>query len=91
VSAKLNKRVTLHQGRVFTMVTENITLANGETVDIDILRHPGAAAMVPLFDRETVVLIRQYRHAVGGYIWEIPAGTLDPKESPPCLCKKRTD
>lgn len=70
------------------MVTENITLTNGEIVDIDILRHPGAAAMVPLLDRETVVLIRQYRHAVGGYIWEIPAGTLAPEESP-LVCAKR--
>ncbi len=88
MNASVNKCVTLHQGRVFTMVTENITLSNGVTVDIDILRHPGAAAIVPLFEKDTVVLIRQYRHAVGGNIWEIPAGTLEPEESP-LVCAKR--
>ncbi len=88
MSAKVNKSVTVHQGRVFTMVTENITLSNGETIDIDILHHPGAAAIVPLFDKDTVILIRQYRHAVRDYIWEIPAGTLDSDEAP-LACAKR--
>ncbi|MCP4111154.1 MAG: NUDIX hydrolase [Desulfobacteraceae bacterium] len=46
------------------MTTENITLSNGVTVDIDILRHPGASAIVPLSEKNTVILIRQYRHAV---------------------------
>lgn len=88
MSVKVNTRVTRHQGRVFTLLTENITLENGVTVDIDLIRHPGAAAIVPFYDKETVILIRQYRHAVGGYIWEIPAGTLDPSESP-ISCAKR--
>ncbi|MCP4112487.1 MAG: NUDIX hydrolase [Desulfobacteraceae bacterium] len=70
------------------MTTENITLSNGVTVDIDILRHPGASAIVPLSEKNTVILIRQYRHAVGDYIWEIPAGTLNPGELP-IACAKR--
>ena len=49
-------------------------------VDIDILKHPGAAAIVAVTDKNEVVLIRQYRHAIGGFIWEIPAGTLDQAE-----------
>ena len=60
--------------------TENITLPNGVTLDMEIIRHPGAAAIVPLMDDHTVLLLKQYRHAVGGFIWEIPAGTLDPGE-----------
>lgn len=89
MTAKVNHREPLHRGRIFAMDRENVSLENGVTVDMDIIRHPGASAIVPLIDSgRSVVLIRQYRHAVGGYIWEIPAGTLDPKESP-LDCAKR--
>lgn len=88
MTATVNRREPLHRGRVFEMVRENVTLENGVTIDMDIIRHPGASAMVPLTDDGKVVLIRQYRHAVGGYIWEIPAGTLDPDESP-LACARR--
>jgi ADP-ribose pyrophosphatase len=73
---------------VFDILSENITLPNGVTTDIDILRHPGAAAIVPMADDGTLVWLRQYRHAAGGYIWEIPAGTLDPGEDP-LACARR--
>jgi ADP-ribose pyrophosphatase len=67
---------------VFRLIQEEVTLPNGLTKKLDVIRHPGAAAMVPVLDDGRVVLIRQYRHAVGGIIWEIPAGTLGPEESP---------
>ena len=57
-------------------------LPNGMTVDLEIVRHPGAAAVVPLKDDGTVILIRQFRHAAGGFIYEIPAGKLHPGEDP---------
>ena len=82
MSARINRRVTLHEGRVFRLVRENITLENGVTVDLDVIRHPGASAIVPLTEKGTLLMIRQYRHAVGKFIWEIPAGTLDPGEAP---------
>lgn len=88
MSAKVNTRVTAYQGRVFKLVTENITLANGISLDMDIIRHPGAAAIIPFIRSDTVLLIKQYRHAVGGYIWEIPAGTLDMGETA-IACAKR--
>lgn len=88
MTAKINKTVQLHQGRVFSIFTENITLSNGTTIDMEIVRHPGAAAIVPLTERDTVLLIEQYRHAVGGFIWEIPAGTRDGDE-PYDMCAKR--
>ena len=78
----VNGRERLYRGRVFEMFRENVTLDNGVVADLDLIRHPGAAAMVPMPDPETVILVRQYRHAVGGYIWEIPAGTLEPGEDP---------
>ena len=61
---------------------ETVTLPNGATVDLEIIRHPGAVAVVPLKDDGTVLLIRQYRHAAGGYMYEVPAGKLDPGEAP---------
>jgi ADP-ribose pyrophosphatase len=75
-----NRATLIRKGRVFDLYTENITLPNGVNIDMEIIRHPGAAAIVPLMDDHTVLLLKQYRHAVGGYIWEIPAGTLNPTE-----------
>jgi ADP-ribose pyrophosphatase len=78
----VHERNPIHRGRVFEMVQERVTLENGVTTELDVIRHPGASAMIPMPDPETVILLRQYRHAVGGYIWEIPAGTLEPGEDP---------
>lgn len=80
--ANVNSQVTLHRGRVFKLVSENYTLANETTSDMDFIQHPGAAAMVPMLNLTDVILIKQYRHAIREFIWEIPAGTLDPEESP---------
>ena len=88
MSAAINSQSILHQGRVFNLVSENYTLDNGVTSDMDFIQHPGAAAMVPMLNKKEVVLIKQYRHAIREFIWEIPAGTLDPQESP-INCAKR--
>lgn len=72
----------IYAGRVVNLRLETVTLPNGATVEMELIRHPGAAAVVPMKDDGTVLLIRQYRHAVGGYILEIPAGKLDPGEDP---------
>lgn len=82
------KRTSLHRGRVGDFGIETVTLPNGAVVDLEILRHPGAAAVVPLHDDGSVTLIRQHRHAAGGLIWEIPAGKLDPGEDP-AACARR--
>lgn len=81
MAAKINNRRTIHRGRVFSLVTENVTLNTGVTTDIEYIQHPGATAIIPMLDRTQVILIKQYRHALGRDIWEIPAGTLDPQES----------
>jgi ADP-ribose pyrophosphatase len=88
MSATVHHRKRIHRGRVFSLFRENVTLENGVTVDMDLIRHPGASAVVPVTPAKQVVMIRQYRHALGGYIWEIPAGTLDPEEAP-LECAKR--
>ncbi|WP_420111025.1 NUDIX domain-containing protein [Pseudactinotalea sp.] len=67
----------LHAGRVFDLVTEDVDLGDGGTVTREFLKHPGAVAIVALDEQERVLLIRQYRHPVRAYLWEVPAGLLD--------------
>ena len=78
----------VQRGAQFELLTENVELPNGRRVDYDLVRHPGAAAVVPFLDEDRIMLIRQYRFATGGDIFEIPAGKLDPGESPE-QCAKR--
>ena len=61
---------------------ERVTLPNGRELELDIVHHPGAAAVVPFTRPDEVALIRQYRHAAGGTILEVPAGKLDAGEAP---------
>lgn len=82
MSVKVHNIRNLHKGRVFDLVIERVALPNGVVTDLEIIRHPGASAMVPILDDGSVVLIRQYRHAAGSFLWEIPAGTLEPGEDP---------
>jgi 8-oxo-dGTP pyrophosphatase MutT (NUDIX family) len=88
MTAKVNDRQIVHRGRVFNLIRENVTLDNGATTDLDFVEHPGATAIVPFLNASRVILLKQYRHALKDYIWEIPAGTLDPDESP-LNCAKR--
>ena len=81
MSAKINTRNTVHQGKVYSLIRENVTLDNGVTTDVEFIEHPGATAIIPLLNETRVVLLKQYRHALRKYIWEIPAGTRDPRES----------
>ncbi len=77
---KINNHRIIYEGKVFKLVRENVTLENGTTTDVEFIEHPGAAAIVPFLDDHRILLLKQYRHALKQYIWEIPAGTLDPKE-----------
>lgn len=72
----------IYTGKVVTLNVDTVQLPNGVTIDLETIRHPGAAAVVPIKDDGTVVLIRQFRHAAGGFIYEIPAGKLSPGEEP---------
>ena len=72
----------IYKGTVVTLNVDTVRLPNGHTIDLEVIRHPGASAVVPLKQDGTVVLIRQFRHAADGFIYEIPAGKLHPKEDP---------
>ncbi len=72
----------VYKGRIFNFVTEDLTLPNGRNAEIAFIRHPGSIAVVPLLEDHSVVMELQYRHPVGEYLLEIPAGTMEPGESP---------
>jgi ADP-ribose pyrophosphatase len=72
----------VYSGRVVGLSVERVRLPDGTPCELEIVRHPGAAAIVPVDGEGQVVLVRQYRHATGGELLEVPAGTLGPGESP---------
>jgi ADP-ribose pyrophosphatase len=69
-------------GRIFTVNIESITLPRGETLDAEVIRHPGSVVLIPLTASGEIVLVRQYRHPIGRSAWELPAGSLKPGEDP---------
>lgn len=78
------KRV--YSGRIVSLDLDTVRFPNGNIGELEMLRHPGASAVLPFLDPVTdadprVLLIRQFRHATGDYLWEIPAGRRDGDES----------
>lgn len=73
---------TVFQGRILTVNIETVRLPNDHVADLEIIHHPGGAAIVAVDDVDRVCLLRQFRHAVDGWIWELPAGKLEPAEPP---------
>jgi len=83
----------LYSGRIISLDRDTIQFPDQSTGQLEMIRHPGAAAVVPFLDEPRapdprIYLIRQFRHAANGYIWEIPAGRLDPGETP-ATCAQR--
>lgn len=78
---KLDEQL-IYQGRVIRVNIERVRLPNDRIADLEIIHHPGGAAIVALDHQQRVCLLRQYRHAAGGYIWELPAGKIDNREPP---------
>ena len=75
----------VHTGRVLNLDLDQVRFPNGAEGTLEMVRHPGAAAVVPFLDPPAdpdprILLIRQFRHATDGWMWEIPAGTLEPGE-----------
>ena len=79
VPSKVRK---VFEGRVFSVQVESITLPKGHKLDAEIVRHPGSVVIVPVTAANEVILARQYRHPIGRYTWELPAGSLKVGEDP---------
>jgi ADP-ribose diphosphatase len=85
---KVVASIPAHDGHVIKVSTERLRYSNGREYDFDYVRHPGAAAVVAIDGANRVCLVRQYRHGVQDFLWEIPAGKLDAGE-PPEACALR--
>jgi ADP-ribose pyrophosphatase len=77
----MKQRKPIYRGDVVNLGLETVTLPNQRTLELEVVRHPGGAAVVAVDDYR-VCLLRQYRHAAGGWLWELPAGKIDPQETP---------
>ena len=82
------KKERVFSGRTIEVFVEEVELPNGHRTTLDVVRHPGASAIVPFSSPTDVLLIRQYRYHAGGTIWEVPAGKLDGPEAP-AVCAAR--
>jgi ADP-ribose diphosphatase len=71
---------TIFQGRVFSLRVESIPLPKGGELQAEIIRHPGSVVIIPITAHDEIVLVRQYRPAIGRWAWELPAGSLKPGE-----------
>ena len=87
VEPGLIERRPVHRGRIVDLGVDTVRYPDGSTGELEMIRHSGAAAVLPVLSDPDgpdpqIVLIRQYRYAAGGYLYEIPAGRLDPDEEP---------
>lgn len=80
--AKVLNSEVLYQGRVFRLQRDTVIEPGGVRVERDIIEHPGSVVVLPIFEDGRVLLIRQYRHSVGEFLWELVAGRKEPNETP---------
>ena len=71
---------TIYAGRVFTVQIESITLPKGGEMNAEVIRHPGSVVIIPVTTEGKIILVRQYRPAIGRWAWELPAGSLEAGE-----------
>jgi ADP-ribose pyrophosphatase len=80
---------TVYEGRIISLYRERVAMPGGGDSVRDIVRHPGAVAVVALDEQDRVVLVRQYRHAFAEHLWELPAGLRDADGEPPADTARR--
>jgi ADP-ribose pyrophosphatase len=80
--ARILKREPIYEGRVIDVALETVAMPSDHEIQLEIIRHPGGAATVALDEQDRVCLLRQFRHAADGWLWELPAGKIDPGETP---------
>lgn len=87
-------RTPVHRGRLLDLSLDRVRFPDGSVGELEMIRHPGASAVLPVVGspEETdpeVLLLRQYRYATGGYVWEVPAGLPDGEGEPWDACARR--
>jgi ADP-ribose pyrophosphatase len=81
----------IYEGRVINLRVDDVRTSNGVNTLREIVEHPGAVAIVAVDDEDRILLVRQYRHAAGRVMTEIPAGTLEPGEDPLSCAARELD
>ena len=72
-AAVLSSRL-VYEGRIFDVSVDRVRLPHGREADLEIVRHDGSVVLVPMDDDGRLLFVRQYRHAAGRFLWELPAG-----------------
>ena len=86
--AKILKSEVLYTGKVFRLQRDTVIEPGGVRAERDIIVHPGSVVVMPVFEGGRVLLIRQYRHTVGLFLWEFVAGRKEPKETPSAAARR---
>jgi len=81
----------VYAGRLLKIDRDRVELPNGRSTDLEMVRHPGAAAIVPFVSDEDILMVRQFRYAAAGFILEVPAGTLNPGEAPEACARREVE
>ena len=96
-AGRLDRR-SAYRGRVFDVTVDRVRFPDGSEGELEMIRHPGAAAILPLLRPDEwegtgagVILLKQYRYAADGYIWEVPAGKLDLEEAPDACAQRELE
>ncbi|OGW83602.1 MAG: hypothetical protein A2987_02935 [Omnitrophica bacterium RIFCSPLOWO2_01_FULL_45_10] len=84
----MKKERIIFKGKLLKVLTKKVRLPNGYIANLEIVKHPGAALIVPLLTKNKIIMLRQYRPVINSYIYELPAGTLE-KGEPPLSCARR--
>ncbi|MGH9698617.1 MAG: NUDIX hydrolase [Candidatus Acidiferrales bacterium] len=79
--ARVLRRQVMYRGKVFDVTRERVIEPSGVEATRDFIEHPGSVVVLPVFEDGRILLIRQYRHAAGDYLWELVAGRKDEGES----------
>ena len=78
---ELNHSDIIYEGRVFNVTVDQVAYADGRVVKMECVRHRGSVVLLPMTAPDRILLVRQYRYVVDRWLWELPAGTLEPDET----------
>ena len=87
-TAQILSSEILYQGKVFRLQRDTVIEPGGVRAERDIIVHPGSVVVLPIFKDGSVLLIRQYRHSVGEFLWELVAGRKEPNETPMAAARR---
>ena len=78
---ELKQSDVIYKGRVFNITVDHVAYPDGRVVKMECVRHRGSVVLLPMTAPDRILLVRQYRYVVNQWLWELPAGTLEPNES----------